>query len=112
MKSFVERTHKTNKSKEKKKDKKEEDEMRKILDFKVDAFETWMHSFCDANGYRFSKASQTRFFVDGVRVDLKYKIIDKESMKLFLVTEDDLCDQIQRYMEKDPCMEILSEISA
>lgn len=116
LKKFMDKTHRqeeTKKKKEKKEKKKgESKEMRKLKDEKVDAFETWMRSFCDANGYNFSKASQTRFFINGIRVDIKYKLIDSDSVKLYLITDDDLCDEIESYMEKDPCMEIINELIA
>lgn len=123
FKEVVKATHKVKTKKEekkkKKKDKKEvkevakgENEMRAIVDEKVNAFENWMRVFCEVNTFTFSKASQTRFFVNGTKVDIKYKVLDKDSLKLVIVTDDALCDYIEKFMEQDPAMELLGEFPA
>ena len=91
FKEVVKATHKVKtKKEEKKKKKKDKKEVKEV-----------------AKG-----ENEMRAIVDGTKVDIKYKVLDKDSLKLVIVTDDALCDYIEKFMEQDPAMELLGEFPA
>ena len=85
--------------------------LKEVKNSKIREFESWMKSFCDSEGLAFSKASPTRFYIDGIRVDMKFKLLNKNDLKVIIVTDDDLCDRIASAMNEDPTMDLIGEVT-